>query len=79
MTVGAGDGSIAEWLCQQMGPRGRAVATDIDARSWMHWTIPILKFGPGCHMLRLPFGTRAGGLLQYVPEVSVDEEHKAKP
>ena len=26
--IGAGGGSIAEWLCRQVGPSGRVVATD---------------------------------------------------
>jgi SAM-dependent methyltransferase len=30
--VGAGGGSIAEWLCRCVGPTGRVVATDIDTR-----------------------------------------------
>lgn len=30
LEVGAGAGSIARWLCQQVGPDGRVVATDIE-------------------------------------------------
>jgi ubiquinone/menaquinone biosynthesis C-methylase UbiE len=30
--VGGGGGSITEWLCQQVGPRGQVVATDINTR-----------------------------------------------
>jgi len=32
LVVGAGGGSITEWLCQQTGPEGHVVATDIDTR-----------------------------------------------
>ena len=32
LEVGAGGGSVAEWLCDQVGPTGRVVATDIDTR-----------------------------------------------
>src|SRR5215472_18255525 len=32
LEVGAGAGSIAEWLCRTVGPRGRVLATDIDTR-----------------------------------------------
>ena len=32
LEVGAGGGSIAEWLCQRVGRRGRVVATDLDTR-----------------------------------------------
>src|SRR5215510_2343643 len=32
LTVGAGGGSIAKWLCQQVGPSGHVVATDTDTR-----------------------------------------------
>jgi SAM-dependent methyltransferase len=32
LEVGAGAGSIAEWLCRRVGSRGRVVATDIDIR-----------------------------------------------
>ena len=32
LEVGAGGGSIAEWLCQQVGNRGHVVATDLDTR-----------------------------------------------
>lgn len=32
LEVGAGGGSITEWLCQQVGEHGRVVATDINTR-----------------------------------------------
>jgi len=32
LEVGAGGGSIAEWLCDQVGSTGQVVATDIDTR-----------------------------------------------
>jgi SAM-dependent methyltransferase len=32
LEVGAGNGSIADWLCERAGPTGRVLATDIDAR-----------------------------------------------
>jgi 2-polyprenyl-3-methyl-5-hydroxy-6-metoxy-1,4-benzoquinol methylase len=32
LEVGAGGGSIAEWLCQTVGSTGRVLATDIDTR-----------------------------------------------
>jgi SAM-dependent methyltransferase len=30
--VGAGGGSITEWLCERVGPTGRVLATDLDTR-----------------------------------------------
>jgi SAM-dependent methyltransferase len=32
LEVGAGGGSIAEWLCDRVGPDGSVVATDLDTR-----------------------------------------------
>jgi len=32
LEVGAGGGSIAEWLCRRVGPSGRVVATDVETR-----------------------------------------------
>jgi SAM-dependent methyltransferase len=32
LDIGAGGGSIAQWLCAQVGPHGRVLATDIDVR-----------------------------------------------
>ena len=32
LEVGAGGGSIVEWLCRQVGPRGRVVATDLQTK-----------------------------------------------
>ncbi len=32
LEVGAGGGSIAEWLCRQVGPEGKVVATDLQTR-----------------------------------------------
>lgn len=32
LEVGAGDGSVARWLADRVGPSGRVVATDIDTR-----------------------------------------------
>jgi SAM-dependent methyltransferase len=32
LEVGGGGGSIARWLCDEVGPKGKVVATDIDTR-----------------------------------------------
>jgi ubiquinone/menaquinone biosynthesis C-methylase UbiE len=32
LEVGAGTGSIANWLAERVGPRGSVIATDIDTR-----------------------------------------------
>ena len=32
LEVGGGGGSIAEWLCERVGPTGRVVATDLEIR-----------------------------------------------
>ena len=32
LEIGGGGGSIAEWLCQRVGPKGHVVATDLDTR-----------------------------------------------
>ena len=32
LEVGAGNGSVVAWLCDNVGPRGKVVATDLDTR-----------------------------------------------
>lgn len=32
LEIGGGAGSIARWLCERVGPKGRVVATDLDVR-----------------------------------------------
>jgi SAM-dependent methyltransferase len=32
LEVGGGNGSVAAWLCERVGPRGHVVATDLDTR-----------------------------------------------
>ncbi len=32
LEVGAGGGSVAEWFCQRVGPKGRVVATDLETK-----------------------------------------------
>jgi SAM-dependent methyltransferase len=32
LEIGAGGGSVAEWLCDRVGPDGRVLATDLDTR-----------------------------------------------
>jgi SAM-dependent methyltransferase len=32
LEVGAGGGTVAEWMCQRVGPAGRVMATDLDTR-----------------------------------------------
>jgi ubiquinone/menaquinone biosynthesis C-methylase UbiE len=36
LEVGAGGGSVAAWLCEQVGPTGRVVATDINIQLLQH-------------------------------------------
>jgi len=43
LEVGAGAGSIAEWLCREVGPSGRVVATDIDTRLLQTLVFPQLE------------------------------------
>ena len=43
LEVGAGGGSIAAWLCNCVGSRGRVVATDIDTRFLERLQIPNLE------------------------------------
>src|SRR2546426_1005022 len=40
LEVGAGHGSIARWLAEQIGPQGRVVATDINPRFLTEITLP---------------------------------------
>ena len=42
LEVGAGGGSIAEWLCQRVGQNGYVVATDLDTRFLEALTMPNL-------------------------------------
>lgn len=32
LEIGGGGGSVAKWLCEQVGPTGRVMATDLDTR-----------------------------------------------
>jgi len=43
LEVGAGAGSIAQWLSSRVGPRGRVVATDLDIRFLRHLSLPNLE------------------------------------
>ncbi len=40
LEVGAGHGSIARWLAEQVGPQGRVVATDLNPRFLTDLTLP---------------------------------------
>jgi SAM-dependent methyltransferase len=42
LEVGAGGGTIAEWLCQRVGPAGYVMATDLDTRFLEAFTMPNL-------------------------------------
>ncbi len=42
LEVGAGRGSMARWLAQQVGEQGRVVATDVDTTYLERLTIPNL-------------------------------------
>jgi hypothetical protein len=43
LVVGAGRGSIAAWLAEQVGPSGRVVATDIDVTYLERLDLPNLE------------------------------------
>jgi len=43
LEVGAGAGSVAQWLSQRVGPTGRVVATDIDTRFLQRMGAPNLE------------------------------------
>ena len=43
LEVGGGGGSIARWLCQQVGAQGQVVATDIDTRFLDELDLPNLE------------------------------------
>lgn len=43
LEVGAGSGSVATWLCQQVGPTGKVVATDINTALLAHLGHPNLE------------------------------------
>ena len=43
LDVGAGGGSIVEWMCRRVGPHGRVVATDIDTRFLEALDLPNLE------------------------------------
>ncbi len=40
LEVGAGHGSVARWLAEQVGPQGRVVATDINPRFLAEMELP---------------------------------------
>jgi SAM-dependent methyltransferase len=46
LEVGAGRGSMAVWLAEQVGPAGQVVATDIDLRYLQRLELPNLKAFP---------------------------------
>lgn len=43
LEVGAGAGSVAQWLSRRVGPKGKIVATDIDTRFLRQLSIPNLE------------------------------------
>lgn len=43
LEVGAGRGSMAVWLAEQVGPKGHVVATDIDTRYLARLDVPNLE------------------------------------
>ena len=43
LEVGAGAGSMAQWLSRQVGPTGKVVATDLDTRFLRHLSVPNLE------------------------------------
>ena len=43
LDVGAGGGSVTEWLCRRVGPNGHVVATDLDTRFLEALTMPNLE------------------------------------
>src|SRR4030042_2715182 len=43
LEVGAGAGSVAQWLSTRVGPAGKVVATDIDTRFLSHLSVPNLE------------------------------------
>jgi len=43
LEVGAGAGSIAQWLCNRVGPDGRVLAIDLDTRFLSHLSEPGLQ------------------------------------
>jgi SAM-dependent methyltransferase len=43
LEVGAGAGSVAQWLSTRVGPRGKVVATDRDTRFLSHLSVPNLE------------------------------------
>ena len=43
LEVGAGTGSVAQWLSQRVGPTGKVIATDIDLRFLTHVSGPNLE------------------------------------
>ena len=43
LEVGAGAGSVAQWLSTRVGPAGKVVATDMDMRFLSHLSVPNLE------------------------------------
>lgn len=43
LEVGAGTGSVAQWLATRVGPTGKVVATDIDTRFLRQRSVPNLE------------------------------------
>jgi SAM-dependent methyltransferase len=43
LDAGAGDGSVARWLADRVGPEGRVVATDLDPRFLVEHDLPNLE------------------------------------
>lgn len=73
LEVGAGGGSIAAWLAQQVGPGGRVVASDIDTRFLAERAAPNLEVRLH-NIVNDPLETRAFDLvharlvLEHLPE-----------
>ena len=43
LEVGAGAGSVAQWLAERVGPKGKVVATDINPRFLLHLNKPNIE------------------------------------
>jgi SAM-dependent methyltransferase len=73
LEAGAGAGSIAQWLCQRVGPSGRVVATDIDTRFLKRLHFPHLEVRQS-DIAAAPLETgafdlvHARMLLEFIPE-----------
>jgi 16S rRNA A1518/A1519 N6-dimethyltransferase RsmA/KsgA/DIM1 with predicted DNA glycosylase/AP lyase activity len=73
LEIGGGGGSIAEWLCRRVGPKGHVVATDLDTRfleALDYDNLEVVRHNIVTDAV--PEGTIGGWCISHAPSSSTD-------